>query len=425
MSIGSPVVLDATTGSTLFTPLTAISTKRDDPEFFSEKLLQNLIADAPSVLPVREFFPATTALFSLAREVPVDIGGSDGRIDNLLVTNNGHLVIVETKLYRNPDATRSVVTQTLQYGMAVSEMSVLELEAKIRLGQNPALRPDESIRDCVSRLAANMDVPSDGLSDDFDASLEQYLRQGDVLLLVATDAIRVGVSRISHWLNEQSSSAPFKFGLVELKFYKFGDQRIVIPRTTLRTREVSRHVVVVDIKPQAGTEASAVVQSDFRSTPGGGILQESRSIKSAKQPLTKAQLFQMVSPDDLPTVEQLLEQMEKIGLDQNSSSSWLRVGITHPEDGDFFPLVYFGYKDVFIFIPKRILNAVDGNNGAIPIAFRKKGGEFGFYRPTQIENPNGLSVKYPALKSRVPEFASYIGEFSIQFLDALQANEPG
>ena len=165
MSIGSPVVLDATTGSTLFTPLTAISTKRDDPEFFSEKLLQNLIADAPSVLPVREFFPATTALFSLAREVPVDIGGSDGRIDNLLVTNNGHLVIVETKLYRNPDATRSVVTQTLQYGMAVSEMSVLELEAKIRLGQNPALRPDESIRDCVSRLAANMDVPSDGLDE--------------------------------------------------------------------------------------------------------------------------------------------------------------------------------------------------------------------------------------------------------------------
>jgi hypothetical protein len=352
MSIGSPVVLDATTGSTLFTPLTAISTKRDDPEFFSEKLLQNLIADAPSVLPVREFFPATTALFSLAREVPVDIGGSDGRIDNLLVTNNGHLVIVETKLYRNPDATRSVVTQTLQYGMAVSEMSVLELEAKIRLGQNPALRPDESIRDCVSRLAANMDVPSDGLSDDFDASLEQYLRQGDVLLLVATDAIRVGVSRISHWLNEQSSSAPFKFGLVELKFYKFGDQRIVIPRTTLRTREVSRHVVVVDIKPQAGTEASAVVQSDFRSTPGGGILQESRSIKSAKQPLTKAQLFQMVSPDDLPTVEQLLEQMEKIGLDQNSSSSWLRVGITHPEDGDFFPWSFVESTVIFQAIAK-------------------------------------------------------------------------
>jgi hypothetical protein len=101
-------------------------------------------------------------------------------------------------------------------------------------------------------------------------------------------------------------------------------------------------------------------------------------------------------------------------------------GKYHSEiDEEPFPLVYFGYKDVFIFIPKRILNAVDGNNGAIPIAFRKKGGEFGFYRPTQIENPNGLSVKYPALKSRVPEFASYIGEFSIQFLDALQANEPG
>lgn len=424
MRIGNPVAFGATNQNRQFTSLTAISTRRDDPDSFDEALLQKLIADVPSILPVHEFLPATSALFSLGREIPVDIGGGDGYIDNLLVTNDGHLVIVETKLYRNPEAIRDVVTQTLQYAMAVSQMSVMELEAKIRQGQSPALRPDESISDCVARLAVRIDGTSEGLSDDFDVSLEQYLRQGEVLLLVATDAIRLGVSRVTRWLNEQGSSAPFRFGLVELKFYKSGDQRIVIPRTTLRTREVSRHVVVVDVRPQAGAEASAVVHDVFRSSSGGGTLQETRSIKPAKQPLTKALLLQMVSPDDLQTVTQLLEQLVELGLDLNGSSSYLRAGITYPEGSDPIPLIYCGQKDVYFNIQKRILTAIDGDDGEIFTAFRRKMGQFGFYRLDQITNPNCLNVRYSALKNRVQEFAQVLDEFRSKFLDALQANEP-
>ena len=61
-------------------------------------------------------------MFSLGREVTVDLGNRLGRIDNLLVTNDGYLVIVETKLYRNPEGVREVIVQTLQYGMAVGKM---------------------------------------------------------------------------------------------------------------------------------------------------------------------------------------------------------------------------------------------------------------------------------------------------------------
>jgi len=73
--------------------------------------------------------------------VPVDIGGTEGFVDNLLITNDGYIVIVETKLYRNPEATRDVVTQTLQYGMAVGQLPISKLEASIRQGQNAALQP--------------------------------------------------------------------------------------------------------------------------------------------------------------------------------------------------------------------------------------------------------------------------------------------
>lgn len=159
MSIGSPIVFGEVPQNRQFKALTAISTRRDDPDSFDEALLQKLIEETPNVLPIREFLPSTTAVFSLGRELKVDIGGKDGYIDNLLVTNDGYIVIVETKLHRNPEATRDVVAQTLQYGMAIGSMSVLKLEDRIRSSQNPALWRNESIRDCVSRLATDDPAP--------------------------------------------------------------------------------------------------------------------------------------------------------------------------------------------------------------------------------------------------------------------------
>ena len=84
--------------------------------------------------------------------------------------------------------------------------------------------------------------------DDFEDALERYLRRGELLYLIVSDGIRNSVERITHWLNE-GGSAPFKFGLVELRFFELGSgDMFVVPRTLLKTREVSRHVVVVDVQ---------------------------------------------------------------------------------------------------------------------------------------------------------------------------------
>lgn len=241
MSLGSPIVFSESAGQRRqFLSLDAISTLRDDPASFDECLLQELIDAAPNVLPIREYLPSTTALFSIGREIPVDLGESLGRIDNLLVTNDGYLVIVETKLYRNPEGIREVIAQTLQYGMSIGQMSVVELEARIQLGQSPALKNTENISQCVSRLASEQNK-SALLAEDFDEALERHLRRGEVLLLIVSDGIHVGVERVTNWLNDQGNSSPFKFGLVELKFFTYGPDRIVIPRTVLKTREVARH----------------------------------------------------------------------------------------------------------------------------------------------------------------------------------------
>jgi hypothetical protein len=421
MKVGSPVIFSDAQQGRQFRSLAAISTRRDDPHSFEEKLLQDLIAESPEVLPVGDFFDSKPrAVFSLGREVPVDIGGSDGYIDNLLVTADGYMVIVETKLYRNPEATRDVVTQTLQYGMAVCRMPVLELEAKIRRGQNSALRVDESIRDCVSRVADEQGQSS-ALGEDFEEAFEQHLRRGEILLLVVSDGIRIGVERVTHWLNEQGSSTPFRFGLVELKFYTLGDQRLAIPRTVLKTREVSRHVVVVDITPTTEVRVNARVTDDFHGTAGGKV-QESRPIKAASVPLTKGTLLQLLRDDDRQAASAVIEQLEVLGFDQEGTPSSLKFGFT-ADDGTFHMIANLNNSGVWLGPYK-----VDADRvGPEPLLDfkREANGYADFYRPDQLttKHNGGCAGRYRKLEPVASEFAAFLDGFRAKLIELSEAVE--
>jgi hypothetical protein len=130
--IGTPFLLS---GDMSGTSLSRISMQHDPAtQTYQEHFLQEAIDCWPNILPVCDFYPSVTGLCSLGREVPVTIGGTEGSIDNLLVADDGHLVIVETKLWRNPEAMRDVIAQTLQYGMAVTQISLDEFEACLRRG---------------------------------------------------------------------------------------------------------------------------------------------------------------------------------------------------------------------------------------------------------------------------------------------------
>lgn len=413
MSVGTPVVFSNAPQGREFKSLVPISTRRSDPDSFDEDLLQKLVEESPNVLPVREFLPSASVLFSLGREVPVDIGGTVGFIDNLLVTNDGYIVIVETKLYRNPEATRDVVTQTLQYGMAVGRMPILELETRIRRGQTPALNRDESIRDCVSRLATGHEGRIASISDDFEESLERNLRRGEILLLVVSDGIRISVERVTNWLNEQGNSSPFKFGLVELKFYTFGDQRLAIPRTVLKTREVSRHVVVVDIQPNAELNVAARVTDEFQNTSGGKV-QESRQIRAASIPLTKGTLLQLISQqEERDAASRLIDQLEALGFDQRGTGSFLNFEFTD-ESGNNHTLANLEPSGVWTSLLKRDRDLLGIDTVT---EFRKQANQFGrFYREDQLDKPDssGCQVKYSHLNDSVIGFAAFIDNYRTQ-----------
>src|SRR5437016_1307577 len=79
---------------------------------FDERFLQQLLADHPELLPVSALRDDVGSLLCVGREVPV---GAIGSIDNLYLSTAGYPVIVETKLWRSPEARREVLSQTLEY----------------------------------------------------------------------------------------------------------------------------------------------------------------------------------------------------------------------------------------------------------------------------------------------------------------------
>ena len=423
MSLGSPVVITEVAGQQLhFQSLEVVSTRRDDPNSFKEELLRDLIAASPDVLPIREYLPSTTALFSLGREVALDLGGLQGRIDNLLVTNDGYLVIVETKLYRNPEGIRDVVAQTLQYGRAVGDMPIRELERRIKDSEFPVLNRNESIRECVVRLAAKQSK-SALLADDFEESLERHLRQGEFLLLIVSDGIYVAVERVTHWLNKYGKPGnPFKFGMVELKVYTNGAERLVVPRTVLKTREISRHVVVVDIRPKIDVDTTATVTDGFKNNAGEN-LQESGAVKAATQPMTKSHLLQVIASDEKEAAAVLLERLEDYRFDLRETSSYLQIGFEFPDDGgDYYPLAKLGNGGLWVH-PLKTLRDLVGLEGMLE--FHRGLNQFGlFYRDEQLNDPDsaGCVLKYRQLSATVDGFAAFLDAFRTQAIAVLETN---
>jgi len=417
MARGTPALLSGKENP-FVSNLRPISFARDDLASFDEALLQKVIDQSPGILPIHDFYPAVTSVCSLGREIPVDLGGKQGYIDNLLVTNDGHLVLVETKLYRNPEALREVIVQTLQYGMAVSQMPLLELEACIRRGDKSGalLRGDETIQE---RVYGQVDLGlMAGVSDNFEDALERYIRTGEILLLVVADGIHTSVERITHWMNDKDKNSPMTFGLVELKFFELSnEQKVVIPKTLLRTREVSRHVVIVDIRNETPAISTTLVIDDTQ----GKKTKEARLVKVATAPLNKQSFLQLLSDGDRQAAALLVEQLIESGLEERGTNSTLKFGFTS-DGGEYHTLVILDKSGIWAGPLKKDADRI-GFDGIQE--FRRDVNHYGaFYREDQMARPDsfGCAVKYKQLVQS-SEFVAFLANFREKLLSLMVSDQ--
>ena len=196
------------------------------------KDLRDFVAEHPDCLPVRQIDASYAPLISLGIEVATDVGP----IDCLFISPSGMLTIVETKLWRNPEARRAVVGQIIDYAKEVARWTYSELDGKCRK------KTGVGLWDLV-----NKNTHGGGLTDEseFIDQTSRALNDGKFLLLIVGDGIREDMERMTAYL-QAAPQLLFSLHLVELQIYELSNgDRLVVPQFVARTAEITRAVVHV------------------------------------------------------------------------------------------------------------------------------------------------------------------------------------
>jgi hypothetical protein len=201
---------------------------------YSEAWLQDLLYRYPDALPISEIDDSFSGMIPVCREMET----TAGPLDVLYVTPGGRLVIVEAKLWRNPEARRKVIGQILDYAKELSRWNYETLDAAVRRARRA--EDNREAKSLADVMGLSHNSPEE--SRFFDA-VTQSLRRGDFLLLIVGDGIREGVGAITEFLDGHAS-LHFTFGLVEMAIFNMPDgSQLVQPRILAQSTILKRLVI--------------------------------------------------------------------------------------------------------------------------------------------------------------------------------------
>lgn len=246
---------------------------------FSEAWLQASLFAHPECLPVREIDPHIGELIPVCTELETGAGPAD----ILYITPTGQIVLVETKLWRNPEARRAVVAQILDYAKQLTRWSYEDLarEAAAATGRGP-----EYLLNRVGQAVPGLDEAA------FVDAVNRSLQRGDFLLLIVGDGIRSGAEALVAFI-EQYGNLRFGLGLIEVAAYALGKhETLLLPRILAKTEILERTVLLT---PTGTIELEQVAGDEEATEPGiarTGMLQtfwtefsQKLRLDDAKQPL--------------------------------------------------------------------------------------------------------------------------------------------
>ncbi len=200
----------------------------------NEAWLRDKLFNNPEIIPAEEIDSTFGPLVPLCRELRTDAG----QIDAVFINKRGRLTIVECKLFKNPQARREVVAQTLHYVSALSEWSYADLQRQVAaaVGRRGNI-PFEIVQKHVGG----------GLREqDFADAVSRSLREGRFLVLLVGDGIHEGVQSLTELVNRSATKA-FSFGLIEVALYQFGKDRLAIqPRVLANTEVLKRQMTIMN-----------------------------------------------------------------------------------------------------------------------------------------------------------------------------------
>ncbi len=201
-----------------------------------EAWLQEKLFSYPSLL---NHLPncSNDPIIPICRELPLSGTTSTVYLDIFAVRRSGRPVLVECKLWRNPQARREVIGQTLEYAAIVRGMSFSDVQAIVqRRLSSDAGNPIYSLV---------QDTYGDIRESEFVDTLQNCLATGEFDLVVAGDGIRSDVLAISELLNARGAG-PASLSLLDVQIYRNSRGDLFLNPTTILKTEVLKRQVLID-----------------------------------------------------------------------------------------------------------------------------------------------------------------------------------
>jgi len=286
----------------------------------SERWLQELLFKHPSLVPAEAFEPTFARMRPLAMEVPTP----RGRLDLLFINDTGHLTLVETKLWRNPEARRTVVAQLVDYAECFASWTYDDLCEAVVKARGVASGGNDPLIETVCS------DPEDFDEREFVDSVSRNLKLGRFVLLIIGDGIREGVEQMAEFLN-QTPQLQFRLGLVELAMYQLDDESksmFVQPRLLAKTREVTRAIVEINYSRRSDVKVHVPNQL------------EEKASTTARSKITEAEFLEHLqetcSADIVNFVRWVFEQAIERGLKLKWATNGPFLDYEHEDTGNRF-----------------------------------------------------------------------------------------
>jgi len=214
------------------------------PGGYDEKWLQELLFAHPELIPLERIEAgaglsgANGVVVPLCRELTLSREGGVVYLDLLCVTRSGRLMLIECKLWRNPQARREVVAQILEYAALIKGWSYGDLTA--RLKQQRKWQGANPIYDHAAETWSDLDEAR------FVDAVSRSLASGDVHLVIAGDGIRSDVEALASHING-TMMGPGRLSLVEIQLWRSpSGETIVVPFVPTRTEVIESRVIIAE-----------------------------------------------------------------------------------------------------------------------------------------------------------------------------------
>jgi hypothetical protein len=245
-----------------------------------------------------------------------------GSIDNLYISTAGYPVLVETKLWRNPEARREVLSQTLDYAKDLARLDFEWLEAQWKTHRAGTPYQGASLMERISDLAQD-EIDERAFID----RVNHALASGDILAMIVGDGIETRLQELVAHLCQDSAHLRYVLALCELSFFRLGptdsDGMIVVPRIVSNVEPVQRAYVEVVVTGDLSGKAIVTSKAAPEPRPVRANLNEEEFLRSVEAAVGEKTCQQIK--------EAYNDLVDSFGLEPDFKAAALMLKIPDPE----------------------------------------------------------------------------------------------